>query len=606
MRIDRTVRASLLSVSTDLLLIAIKGGLALLTGSLALAADAFHSLSDLVVSISVFVGILLRRLRLHRLLDRRTNNEPVRNGATQAIKTTQPHIAGAQETKTSGYWIESLIAAFVSLLILYMPVEIIAEVREAETYDLEYAWVGILGTLICITIIYFISRFKIIVGRDTGSPALEADGYHSRVDIFTSVAVLLSLMGQIIGIALDPVVAVIIAVLIGITGIDLFISSIISLVKGTDLHQLSIWESLLKKVNWLLEKLSHSLLGHRLSMGSFKQLLSPRMAGYFFVIVMAAYLASGLTLLMPWEHGVRMRFGKIVDGRLEAGLHYHLPAPIETIVRTDMARVRRVEVGFRTDPSVPAMTSDLLWETKRGKARYRKIEQESTMLAGDESLIDLSMVVHYHPTDTVTHWLHIKNIEEVIRGLTESSAREVLSSRSSDLVFSESRTRLMEEIDEHLSTRVEQLGLGIQVLAVYTHDLHPPLDVVPAFRDVFSAKEDKARLLSEAQAYRNEALPRASGKRTQNLAEAESFAVERRLHAEGDGLKFEQVAAAYAQAPALTRYRLFLETLESGLAGKEKIIADPLVNQGDYRHWLFAPEQPPTIQVDRKRMRGGK
>ena len=593
MALDRKIRASLLSIGTDLVLIAIKGGLALLTGSLALAADAFHSLSDLVVSISVLMGILLRRLQLHRLL-----------GRGETGTSAQQHAA-----ETHGHWIESSIAAVVSLLILYMPVEIISEVRASEAQELDYAWAGILGTLVCIAIIYFVSRFKIIVGRDTNSPALEADGYHSRVDMFTSVAVLFSLMGQIIGIGLDPIVAVIIAVLIGITGVDLFVSSIVSLVKGTDLHQLSIWEALFNGLNKFVGLVSHTLLGRRFSLPQGFQLttlLHPRVIGFSVLAMVSVYLASGLTVLKPWEYGVRLRFGEIVDKQLEAGLHYHLPVPFESIVRINMAQVRRVEVGFRTDPSVSAGVSMLLWEARHEKAGYRKLEQESIMLTGDQSIIDLSMIVHYRPRDAVSHWLNVKDIGEIVRGLTEATAREVLSAERSDVVHSEARTRVMEEIRDRLTEQVTQLALGIQVLAVYVHDLHPPLDVVPAFRDVFSAKEDKARLLSEAQAYRNEALPRASGQRTQRLAEAEAFAVESRLHAEGDAQKFEQVAAAYAEAPALTRYRLFLETLESGLAGREKIIADPQVNQGSYRLWLFAPDQQPTLQVNRQRSRGSR
>ena len=567
LELDRTIRASFFSIATDVVLTTLKGMLAFVTGSLALAADAIHSLSDLIVSVSVLTGIVLRRFRQEKPLftvDKGVEEAQITNG-------------NEENDANKGHWIEATIAAIVSLLILYMPVEIISEVRAKDSAELEHAWIGILGTLIIIAIIYFISRYKIIVGRETNSPALEADGYHSRMDMFTSMAVVLSLMGQMIGIQLDPIVAVIIAVLIAIAGLDLFVSSIVSLIKKQDVHELSVWDSFLEKMNQVLENNTDGIFGgeSKLSLERIRhKLFNTKTILTSLIASICLYLASGFTVLKPWEAGVKLRFGEVIEAQLSSGLNYHLPYPFESIVRINMEQVQRVEIGFRNASS-----------------KSQQVNEEAIMVTGDEGIVDLQMVVHYQYSDTITHWMHVKNLPEMMRGLAESSAREELSIRSSDKVLSQERQDLMEDVRANLNRQVEQLQLGVEVLAVYVNSLHPPQDVVPTFKDVFSAKEDKARFLSEAQAYKNEALPEARGQYAQQIAEAESFALEQRLHAEGDAAKFKLVASSYATAPEITEYRLFIETMESGLSGREKIIADPSVNQGEYRHWLFAPGQ---------------
>lgn len=588
---ERTVRASLVSVAVDLSLAGIKGVLAAITGSLALAADAFHSLTDMVVSLSVLAGILIRQTRSY---------------AGSGAKSPAPgpsvgnSIATTGQTASKGYWIEALVAGFVALLILSIPVEILSEVRGQTDQTIRYAWIGVLGILVCIAIGYFAARFKIMVGREAGSPALEADGHHSRVDVFTTLAVLLSLMGQFVGIDLDALVAVVIAVLIGITGIDLLLSAALSLIRHSSLQPVDLLDKMFEMINrWVGINSLNSL-----RRPNFAGLLTPRWVGMLILLASGGWLASGLTIVGPGETGVRQRFGKIVDAQLAPGLHFRLPAPFESIERVPTDRIYRVEVGFRTDPALTANVSSPLWNSGQNRPGYQRMEQESLMLTGDEGLVNLSMVVHYRPADAVTHRLRTGDIDAVLRGLAEAAARTVLAVTPSDQVLGEARPRLMLRIREQLAEQARRLQLGVDILAVHAHDLRPPAVVVSAFRDVFSAREVKAKLLTEAAADRDEALPKARAERVQLLAEAESKAIERRRYAEGDAGKFAQVAEAYRQSPEVTGYRLFITAVEASLKGKEKIVADPRVNGGEYRYWLFAPDQSP--KPDRPHSRGSR
>jgi membrane protease subunit HflK len=438
-----------------------------------------------------------------------------------------------------------------------------------------------------------------MVGRETDSPALVADGYHSRMDMFTSIAVVLSLMGQWIGIKLDPMVAVLIAVIIAITGINLFISSFIGFFSKSHVDVRTIWQKVFSLLNLAVGIVSERLFRRRISLPEIditrlhpKVWFSRRLGIGLAILVLIIYLRSGITIVKPDEIGVHFRFGAIVDRHLDPGLHFALPWPFERIYKVNAMRVYRMEVGFRTDPALLRSVTGLLWEAKHGVPGYQKIYEESVAFAGDETLVDIGFVIHYRPLDAVTHLFRVNQIHEVMRGLLESYMREVLATELSSRLMTDDRSRVLKRLKEAISKEVERLGLGVEVLSVFCHDVHPPLDAVAAYRDVFSAREDKVKYINEAESYRNQAIPRARAKSEKQLANALAYEIEKKVKAKGDAQKFLLTARAYQQAPDVTGYRLYLETVEKGLAGKKKFIANPEANLGGYRLWLFTPGAP--------------
>lgn len=198
MNIDKRIRTSLLAISADLLLTFVKTLLAIFTGSSVILADAFHSLTDLLVSLVLLSSIVVK--------------------VFQEKKNNQSGIIFAHQ-------LESALSILVALIILYLPFEILSEVQNKRE-ALSNVWLGIIGMSLVIVVVAYMSRLKICTGRDTGSPALEADGYHSLVDVFTSIAVLFSLLGYIVGIHLDGFVAIVIAIIIGFSGMQLLLSGI--------------------------------------------------------------------------------------------------------------------------------------------------------------------------------------------------------------------------------------------------------------------------------------------------------------------------------------------------------------------------------------------
>ncbi len=602
---NRKIKASLISICSDVLMISIKAVLASLSGSAALLADAYHSLSDLFVSISVLTGAASRSYVEKRAeacaqsqTETGTQTATEETGSEQSAATDEAQSESARKN-APGYWIEAGIAYIISLVILYLPVEIISGLADSGSYEIRNTWIAVIGVVLCIIIAYFLSRFKIQVGAETDSPALAADGYHTRMDMFSSIAVLFSLMGHQIGIRLDPLVAIIIAVLIGITGLELFITSVMGFVQKTSLRDLSLWGRINAGADRAFSYTVMRFTGRSVSLSEFNlvgrfsphKFLTPRRLALWLFLASALWFSSGLTTIAPDEIGVKFRFGRIVDGEIRPGLAYGLPWPLEKIERVNMTKIYGVELGFRTDQKAEGSFTSTLWEATHTVDGYRKERTESVSLTGDENIVDFSLVLHYRPLNAVVPFYKVNNIDEVLRGLLESGMRRVVAVKNADQLLVEDRQAILTEIKNELSEEVKRLELGVEIMGVYCHDLHPPLEVVEAFRSVFSAREEKARLLNEAESARNASLPQARADSRRKLLEAEAFEHEQKEHSGGDAENFRLKAEAYRIAPGVTSYRYYIETAEKGMAGKKKIIADPDANRGGYNLWFFAPEK---------------
>jgi len=585
---QRRVKASLVSIGADIILITVKMALAALTGSVALLADAYHSLSDLFISGTILTSSLLRsRMEKKRQMAVQT---PVETPA-QTAETPQPPV------EDPGEWIDTTIAYVVSLVVLCLPFTIVGGLSGRTPIETRFLWVAVIGLALCIAIAHFLARFKIIAGKETDSPALVADGYHSRTDMFTSIAVLFSLIGRVAGIDIDSLVAVIIAGLIAVTGLDLLVTTVIGDITKHDARRFSLWVWGVEKLAWGIGALLHSATRGRVNLDSAewlkcfspRSLLSRKAIATIFTATMSLYIFSGLHFITPGETGVRLRFGRIVDAALPPGVVWMLPQPFERIERARPQEVRRVEVGFRTSANLISGSFPLIWDTTHTIRGYEKMREESIVVTGDENLVDIAMVLQYRPIDTLTTAYRINRMDEVMRGLLESAMRTVMAVEKSEELLGVERLRALKAVTDALEHDVRELKLGIEIVSLLYHDLHPPVEVVPAFRAVFSAREEKAQAINSAQSHANEAIPKARATAAQEKADAESQALTRIHHATGDALRFSQVAVSFGRAPDISSYRLYIETMEEGLAGKEKIVADPTVNRGEYRLWRFAP-----------------
>ncbi len=288
----------------------------------------------------------------------------------------------------------------------------------------------------------------------------------------------------------------------------------------------------------------------------------------------ALWLASGVYVVNPQEKAVVQRFGRRLVPYRGPGLHYALPWPIEKVTRIDAARVRAVEIGFRSVPSQGGAQEPEAyeWNVLHVTGRYRQMLDEALMLTGDQNFVTTNAVVHYlidHPDD---YLFHLADPETMVRSAAESVIRSVFAVSELDAALTTGRARLEARARDELQHRLDRYGAGIRVLSVRLQDVHPPLEVVDAFREVSSAFEEKSRLINEAEAYRNQEVALARGQAASRLEEARAYLAGRTNRATGDADRFLQAEAAYRSQPGPTTTRLFLETMEQVLPGRNKLV----------------------------------
>ena len=272
-------------------------------------------------------------------------------------------------------------------------------------------------------------------------------------------------------------------------------------------------------------------------------------------ITLIVWLLLGVYTVGPDEVGVVQRFGKY-DRVVGSGLNYHLPFPIETVKTPKVTEVKRIEVGFRTV----------------GKKQYRTVEQESLMLTGDENIVDAELIVQYKIKEPINYLFNFIGPELTLREASEASLRTVIGRHNIDEALTSGKLMIQEETKELLQSILDKYETGVHVVAVQLQDVSPPKQVIDAFKDVASAKEDKNRMINEAEGYRNDIIPKARGEAQAMIREAEGFRESRIKRAEGDVAKFKAILKEYSKAKDVTRERLYLEAMEEILPGLEKFI----------------------------------
>tara|TARA_B110000003_G_C16628928_1_gene525903 strand:+ start:779 stop:1753 length:975 start_codon:yes stop_codon:yes gene_type:complete len=273
------------------------------------------------------------------------------------------------------------------------------------------------------------------------------------------------------------------------------------------------------------------------------------------IIILFLWLLTGIYSVGPDEVGVVRTFGKF-SRVAQSGLNWHFPLPIETVNTPKVTQVKRIEMGFRT--------------LKNGQ--YRRVEKESLMLTGDENIVDAQMIVQYKIKDPVAYLFNIVGPELTVREAAEASLRTVVGRNKIDETLTTGKFTIQEETKEQLSVILDNYESGIHIVAVQLQDVSPPKEVMGAFKDVASAKEDKNRMINQAEGYRNDVIPKARGEAESMIRDAEGFKESRIKRSEGDAAKFTTVLKEYRKAKSITEKRLYLETMQKVLPGVEKFI----------------------------------
>lgn len=242
------------------------------------------------------------------------------------------------------------------------------------------------------------------------------------------------------------------------------------------------------------------------------------------------------------ERGVVLRFGDF-SRTLMPGLRFTFPAPIETLQKVNVTRVRSQE-------------------------------NQSRMLTSDENLIELGYAVQYRVLDPAAFLFEVEQPEVTLAEASDSAIREVIGTNEMNYILEEGRGEIAISARELLQEIVERYGAGIEILSFNLQQVRPPNQVKAAFDDVVRAREDQVRFQNEAQAYANQVVPEARGRAARVLEEARAYRDSLIAQAEGEADRFIAVYEEYAKAPEVTRQRLYLQELETLYANTPKVLLD--------------------------------
>src|SRR5207249_4544973 len=295
----------------------------------------------------------------------------------------------------------------------------------------------------------------------------------------------------------------------------------------------------------------------RQAQAQFRQMLPFRGLRIPIWILAAVILVwQGCCIMPPDQAGVVNRFGAVARS---AGPGPHLKIQfIETVERPKVEKLHRIEVGFRTDR----------------QGRQKMLTKEALMLNGDENILAVEFIVQYKIKNAKDYLFRVDEIEETIGKAAEASMREVVGKSKIDEALTAGKAQIQQDTQTLLQRILDQYQAGVQVAAVQLQDVDPPEAVVAAFKDVASAKEDREKLINQAQGYRNDIIPKAKGEAAQVVNQAKGNAQARVARAEGEAARFVKTLKEYEQAKEIISKRIYIETMESVMAGVEKVIID--------------------------------
>lgn len=557
----------------DLLSIIVKFFLATLTGSLSLLADSWHSIGDLTTTIMVFLALVLDR--------------------KEKVKASQESGKRVRFIRRSSW--EPRACAVIGMALVAVAAGVFRKVYSGTGPEvIRYPVVAASIVLFLMLLSYVRFRFEESVGKETGSPALIADAYHSKVDIYSLTLVLISLLSEYMEFRIDRWIAGLIALMILIIALrTLYNAFSVMLVRSNEAapDERTVEDRAIMftagcvhfgKDRMISRLITHFELDNPVKAGKMHR----RIVQIGTVTVLAAWISSGFFMVNYNERAIVERLGKPVDIERPhgPGLHFDWPRPISRVRRVNTHTVRWKRLGYVTE----TRTDIILWT----KAHYIK---EYSILTGDGAIVELAANLHYRVTDPGAFLYSAVDPESKLEMVSYETICRLVGQQPLFDVLAFSRNELEQALNESIQSQVDKAGLGIDIVQICFLDVHPPMEVAPSFEEVVSAQEDLETYVEQAKGYYKETLPMATGEAFSSKIKAESYQKEIVEKAAGQSEAFSAIAASFIQFGSINRQRVRLDALDSWLAGKPLWLIDRQISERPPDLFLSQPGRYPLL-----------
>lgn len=271
-------------------------------------------------------------------------------------------------------------------------------------------------------------------------------------------------------------------------------------------------------------------------------------------VISLVWLGSGFLIVQEGQQAVITTFGRY-SRTVDAGISWRAPYPFETHETVNVTQLRSREVGRNSVVQATGL-------------------RDSSMLTQDENIVDIRFTVQYRLKDARSFLFENRDPEEAVSLAAESSVREIVGRSNIDSVLYEQRDAIAAELVKSIQAQLDRLKAGIVVVNVNMQSVQPPEQVQAAFEDTLKAGQDGDRLKKEGLAYASDVIPKAQGTAARLREESEGYKARVVAQAEGDAQRFSRVLAEYQKAPAVTRDRMFTDTIGQVLSNVTKVLVD--------------------------------
>jgi membrane protease subunit HflK len=265
-------------------------------------------------------------------------------------------------------------------------------------------------------------------------------------------------------------------------------------------------------------------------------------AGVIAAVLLAIWALTGFYQVDQAERAVILRFGKYHDTTLP-GLNWRLPWPIDTKYPVNIERID-------------------------------SFTDETRMLTSDENMVHINLAVQFRRTDPKLYVFSVNDPDGTLKEVSESAIREVVGRSTLGEVLESGRQEIAARTKELIQRTLSSYQTGIEVTSVNLQGVAVPEQVAPAQQDAIKAGNDKERSSLEAQTYASDILPKARSASVRQVQDAQAYRARKIADSEGETVRFTKLLSEYERAPAVTRERLYLETIEDVLGGAKKVMVD--------------------------------
>jgi modulator of FtsH protease HflK len=276
--------------------------------------------------------------------------------------------------------------------------------------------------------------------------------------------------------------------------------------------------------------------------------------GLIGAVALLIWLGSGFFIVQEGYQGVVTTFGKFSHTK-DAGFQWRLPYPVQAHELVAVTQLQSVEVGRNAVVQATGL-------------------RDSSMLTQDENIVDIRFVVQYRRADARAYLFENFRPDEAVVMAAESAVREIVGRSKVDQVLYEQRDAIAADLVKSIQAQLDRLKAGIVISNVNVQNVFVPDQVQAAFNDALKAGADRDRFKNEGQAYASDVIPKARGTAARLLEEAEGYKARVIAQADGDAQRFRSVLTEYQRAPAVTRDRLYLETMQQVYSNVTKIMVD--------------------------------